>query len=309
MQRGALPDLNTFLLVAEHLSFRAAADRLELTAPAVSHAIRHLEGRLGVRLLNRTTRSVSLTQAGIRLVDRLRPAFDQISGAIEELNEERRRPVGRLRIWASPMATTIVVTPIWQRYLSTYPDVHLEVWIDVGRVDIVASGFDAAIGLKDWAPSDMIGVRLTGPIKIAVVGAPSYFVGRRPPRSPDDLASHSCIQYRVGAKGPLYKWRFERNGKACQVAVAGRLTVNNPELALRGALDGLGIAYVPEELAAPFLRTGQLIRVLESCSAAVEGLLLFYHGHRQVPTALRAFIDMARAPKSITGRHSIKNPF
>jgi DNA-binding transcriptional LysR family regulator len=122
MQRGALPDLNTFLLVAEHLSFRAAAERLELTAPAVSHAIRQLEGRLGVRLLNRTTRSVS--HAGIRLVDRLRPAFDQISGAIEELNEERRRPVGRLRIWASPMATTIVVTTIWQRYLSTYPDVQ-----------------------------------------------------------------------------------------------------------------------------------------------------------------------------------------
>jgi DNA-binding transcriptional LysR family regulator len=169
MRPGALADLNTFLLVAEHLSFRAAAERLELTAPAVSHAIRHLEGRLGVRLLNRTTRSVSLTHAGIRLVDRQRPAFDQISGAIEELNGERRRPVGRLRIWASPMATTIVVTTIWQRYLSTYPDVHLEVWIDVGRVDVVASGFDAGIGLKDWAPSDMIGVRLTGPRSLSSV--------------------------------------------------------------------------------------------------------------------------------------------
>jgi DNA-binding transcriptional LysR family regulator len=309
MQRGALPDLNTFLLVAEHLSFRAAAERLELTAPAVSHAIRHLEGRLGVRLLNRTTRSVSLTHAGIRLVDRLRPAFDQISGAIEELNEERKRPVGRLRVWAAPMAATIVVTPIWQRYLSAYPEVQLEVWVDVGRVDVIASGFDATIGLKDWAPSDMIGVRLTGPIKIAVVGAPAYFAGRRPPRTPEDLASHSCIQFRLGVKGPLYKWHFERNGKARQIGVAGRLTVNNPELALRGALDGLGIAYVPEEMAAPFLRTGQLIRVLESCSSLVDGLFLFYHGHRQVPTALRAFIDMARAPKSSASRRSIKNPF
>jgi DNA-binding transcriptional LysR family regulator len=309
MQRGALPDLNTFLLVAEHLSFRAAAERLELTAPAVSHAIRHLEGRLGVRLLNRTTRSVSLTQAGIRLVDRLRPAFDQISGAIEELDEQRSRPVGRLRIWVSPTAAAIVVTPVWQRYLSTYPEVQLDLWVDVGRADVVASGFDAAIGLKDWAPSDTIGVRLTGPVKIAVVGAPAYFAGRRPPRTPDDLASHSCIQYRLGAKGPLHKWNFERNGKSHQVAVAGRLTVNNPDLALRGALDGLGLAYVPEELAAPFLFTGQLTRVLENCSSAPEGLFLFYHGHRQVPTALRAFIDMARAPKSITGRRSIKNPF
>src|SRR6202043_3575795 len=164
MQRGALSDLDTFLLVAEHLSFRAAAERLELSAPAVSHAIRQLEARLGVRLLNRTTRSVSLTHAGVRLGHRLRPAFDQISGALEELNEERSRPVGRLRIWASPAAAMVVVLPIWQRYLSTYPDVQLEIWADLGRVDIVASGFDAAIGSKDWVSSDMIGVRVTGPI-------------------------------------------------------------------------------------------------------------------------------------------------
>jgi len=162
--------------------------------------------------------------------------------------------------------------------------------------------------VKDWAPSDTIGVRLTRPIEIAVVGAPAYFAGRRPPRTPDDLASHSCIQYRLGAKGPFHKWSFERNGKSRHIAVAGRLTVNNPDLALRGALDGLGLAYVPDELAAPFLRTGQLMRVLESCSSATEGLFLFYHGHRQVPTALRAFIDMVRAPKSITGRRSIRNP-
>ena len=308
MQRGALSDLDTFLLVAEHLSFRAAAERLELTAPAVSHAIRQLETRLGVRLLNRTTRSVSLTHAGVRLVDRLRPAFDQISGALEELNEERSRPVGRLRIWASPAAAMMVVMPNWQRFLSTYPDVQLEIWRDVGRVDIVASGFDAAIGSKDWVSSDMIGVRVTGPINIALVGAPAYFAGRRPPRAPDDLASHNCIQYRVGAKGPLAKWHFQRNGKSRDVATPGRLTVNNTELALRAALDGLGIAYLPEDLAAPFIRAGQLMRVLESCGAAVEGLHLFYHGHRQVPAALRAFIDMLRARKSGTGTRSTKVP-
>ena len=142
MQRAALPDLSTFLLVAEHLSFRAAAERLELTAPAVSHSIRQLEARLGARLLNRTTRSVSLTQTGLRLLDRLRPAFDQISGALEELNEEQKRTVGRLRIWVSPVAATIVVMPIWQRYLSTYPEVQLETWADMSRPDIVASGFD-----------------------------------------------------------------------------------------------------------------------------------------------------------------------
>jgi len=309
MQRGALSDLDTFLLVAEHLSFRAAAERLELSAPAVSHAIRQLEARLGARLLNRTTRSVSLTHAGVRLVHRLRPAFDQISGALEELNEEQKRPVGRLRIWVSPLAATIVVMPIWQRYLSTYPDVQLEIWADVGRVDIVASGFDAAIGIKDWVSSDMIGVRVTGPIKIALVGAPTYFAGRRPPRAPADLASHNCIQYRVGARGPLAKWPFQRNGKSRTVATPGRLTVNSTELALRAAVDGFGIAYLPEELAAPFLRAGKLMRVLESWPAALEGQYLFYHGHRQVPTALRAFIDMVRAPKSVTGTGSLKKVF
>src|ERR1700756_985261 len=139
MQRTALPDLNTFLLVAEHLSFRAAAERLELTAPAVSHSIRQLEARLGVRLLNRTTRSVSLTYAGLRLLNQLRPAFDQISGALEELNEERLRPAGRLRVWGLPLAAAIVVMPIWRRYLSAYPEVQLEMWAEMERVDIVAS--------------------------------------------------------------------------------------------------------------------------------------------------------------------------
>jgi DNA-binding transcriptional LysR family regulator len=245
---------------------------------------------------------VSLTHAGLRLLERLRPAFDQISGALEELNEERRRPVGRLRIWATPLRATIVVMPIWQRFLSTYPEVQLDMWVDLSQVDFVASGFDTAIGPKRWATSDMIAVQVTGPTKLAVVGAPSYFAGRRPPRTPDDLASHSCVQYRLGARGPLAKWYFERNGKARQIAVAGQVTVNTPELALRAALDGLGIAYFPEELAAPFLRAGQLMRVLESWPAAVEDLCLFYHGHRQVPTALRAFIDMVRAAKSITDR-------
>ncbi len=193
------------------------------------------------------------------------------------------------------MGATVVVMPIWQRYLSTYPEVQLEIWTELGLIDIVASGFDAIIGPNRWAAPNMIKVRLTGPIDIAVVAAPMYFAGRRPPRTPEDLVSHSGIQYRLGAKGPIAKWNFERNAKAHQVTVPGRVTVNTSELALRAALDGLGIARVPEELAAPFLRTGQLTRVLENWSASLEGLFLFYHGRRQVPTALRAFIDMVRA--------------
>jgi DNA-binding transcriptional LysR family regulator len=308
MQRGALSDLDTFLLVAEHLSFRAAAERLELTAPAVSHSIRQLETRLSVRLLNRTTRSVALTHAGVRLLERLRPAFDQISGALEDLNEERQRPTGRLRLWAAPLGATLAVMPIWQRYLSTYPEVQLEIWTELGPVDLVTSGFDAFIGPKHWAAPDMIKVRLTGPIEVAVVAAPVYFADRRPPRTPEDLLSHSGIQYRFGAKGPVAKWDFERNGKEKHIAVPGRVTVNIIEQALRAALDGLGIARVPAELAAPYLRTGQLMRVLENWPATVEGYFLFYHGRRQVPAALRAFIDMVRAPKLGRGTRSTEVP-
>jgi DNA-binding transcriptional LysR family regulator len=176
-------------------------------------------------------------------------------------------------------------------------------------IDIVASSFDAGIGPKDWAAADMIAVRVMGPMKVAVVGAPGYFERRRPPRTFDDLASHSCIQYRFAPNEAVLPWSFERNGRAKRTSLAGAVTVNDPYLAVRAAVDGLGIAYTVEALAEPFLRTGQLVRVLERCSPRLEGLFLYYPGHRQVPAALRAFIDMIRAPKSAQGMRSLKNPF
>jgi DNA-binding transcriptional LysR family regulator len=309
MQRNALPDLNTFLAVAEHLSFRAAAAHLGLTSPAVSHAIRQLEEKLDVRLLNRTTRSVSLTDAGLHLRERLRPAFSQIAGALTELNEDLKRPSGHLRIRATPLAAPVALMPMWQRFLSTYPEVHLELRVELGRPDIVASGYDAAIGPKDWIAADMIAIRITGPLKLVVVGAPSYFASRQPPRAPDDLAAHRCIQYRFGENDETRKWAFERNGKTKRVGVTGGLTVNGADLAIRAAVDGLGLAYTAEALVAPLLRTGQLVQVLEGWSPSLEGLFLFYHGHRQVPTALRAFIDMIRAPKSTPAGRCVKNPY
>ena len=196
MHRSDLADLTTFIAVADHLSFRAAALRLGVTPSALSHSMRQLEERLGVRLLHRTTRSVSLTDAGHRLLARVRPAIDQVVGALEDLDQERSRPFGRLRIYAIHMAAVAVITPIWQRFLSTYPEVHLELQVGEATVDIVAKGFDAGIGPQDRAAADMIGVRVTGPMKVAVVGAPSYFARRRAPRTPDDLALHSCVQYR-----------------------------------------------------------------------------------------------------------------
>jgi DNA-binding transcriptional LysR family regulator len=309
MNRSDLADLNAFVAVANHLSFRAASAQLGVTASALSHSMRQLEERLGVRLLHRTTRSVSLTDAGLRLLEGLRPAIDQISGALETLHQQRQRPFGRLRIYASHLAATAVVAPMWGRFLSTHPDVSLELWVDMRPIDIVASSFDAGIGPKYWAAADMIAVRLRRPMKVSVVGAPKYFEQRRPPRTPDDLASHSCIQYRFSPGGAAVPWTFERNGKTKRVSLRGGVTVNVPDLAVRAAVDGLGIAYTVETLAAPFLRTGQLVRVLEGFSPSVEPFFLFYPGHRQVPAALRAFIDMIRAPASAPGRRSLKNPF
>jgi DNA-binding transcriptional LysR family regulator len=293
--------------IADARSFRAAASRLGVTPSALSHAMRQLEERLGMRLLHRTTRSVSVTDAGQRLLERLRPAIDQIAGALEDLNQERERPVGRLRIYASHLASAVVV-PIWGRFLSTYPDVHLELAVGEAPIDIVARQFDAGIGPHDRVPADMVAVRVTAPMKVVVVGAPSYFARRPPPRTPDDLARHSCVEYRRGPD--VFTWPFERNRKTRRIAVAGRVMVNTPDLAVRAAVDGLGIAYTIEARVEPFLRSGQLVPVLEDWSPSFEGLFLYYSGHRQVPVALRAFIDMIRTTRSTAPpKSSFQNPF
>jgi DNA-binding transcriptional LysR family regulator len=310
MNRSDLADLTAFVAVADHLSFRRAASRLGVTPSALSHSMRQLEERLGMRLLNRTTRSVSVTDAGLRLLERLRPAIGEIGGALEDLNQERQRPVGRLRIYAIHLAASAVIAPIWKRFLSTYPDVHLELAVGEAPIDIVAKGFDAGIGPRDRVPADMIAVRVMGPMKIAVVGAPAYFARRRAPRTPDDLARHVCVEYRREADGGVLIWLFERNRKSQRISVDGRVMVNDTDLAVRAAVDGLGIAYTGEALAEPFLRSGQLVRVLEDWSPSFEGLFLYYPGHRQVPATLRALIDMIRTASSSTPvKRSLKNPF
>jgi DNA-binding transcriptional LysR family regulator len=310
MDRGNLADLAAFVAIADRLSFRAAAVQLGVTPSALSHSMRQLEERLNVRLLHRTTRSVSLTDAGRRLFDRVRPAVDQIAGALEDLNQERQRPMGRLRIYAIRAAATTVVAPIWGRFVAAYPEVHLELAVGEATIDIVAKGFDAGIGPRDRAPADMIAVRVTGPMKIAVVGAPAYFARRRPPRTPDDLARHLCVQYRQAAHGDVLAWSFERNGKSRRVSVNGRVMVNDLDFAVRAAVEGLGIAYALEAVVQPFLRSGQLIRVLEEWSPSFEGLFLYYPAHGQVPAALRALIDMISTARGSTpSKRSLLNPF
>jgi DNA-binding transcriptional LysR family regulator len=310
MDRGDLANLTAFVAVADHLSFRTAASRLGVTPSALSHTMRQLEERLGIRLLHRTTRSVSVTDAGIRLLERLRPAINQIAIALEDLNQERNRPVGRLRIYAIHTAAAAVIAPVWQRFLTTYPEVHLELQLGEAPIDIVAKGFDAGIGPQDRAAADMIILRVMGPMKVAVVGAPSYFARHPRPRTPDDLARHCCVEYRRGADGAVYEWEFERSGKSRKVSVSGRVMVNDPDLAVRAAVDGLGIAYTITAQAEPFVRSGQLVRVLEDWSPSFEGLFLYYPSHRQVPAALRALIDMIRAAggSNSTGRLD-ENPF
>jgi len=218
--------------------------------------------------------------------------------------------VGRLRIYANHVPAAAVIAPIWGRFLSTYPEVHLELAVGEAPIDIVAKGFDAGIGPHDRAQADMIAVRVMGPMKVFVVGAPSYFARRRPPRTPDDLARHSCVQYRRAADGDVFAWPFNRNRKSRRISVDGRVMVDDPDLAVRAAVDGLGIAYTIEALAEPFLRSGQLVRVLEDWSPSFEGLFLYYPGHRQVPAALRALIDMIRAGRgSAPARRPLQNPF
>jgi DNA-binding transcriptional LysR family regulator len=292
MHRGDLADLTAFVAVADELSFRAAAARVGVTPSALSHAMRQLEERLGIRLLHRTTRSVALTDPGRRLLERLRPAIAEITGALKDLDHERSRPFGRLRIHASVMAAAAVIAPVWDRFLATYPDVHLELEVDEGPVDVVEEGFDAAIGIRERVAADMIAVRVTSPMKVAVVGAPSYFAQRCPPRRPDDLGSHRCVQYRWG--DTMFAWLFQRRGKLRRIPVHGPVTVNSSGLAVRAAIDGLGIAYTIEAQVEPFVRSGQLVRVLEDWSPSYEGYFLYYPGRRQVPAALRALIDMIR---------------
>jgi DNA-binding transcriptional LysR family regulator len=309
MRRGELADLTAFVAIADHLSFRAAAAQLRVTPSALSHTMRQLEERLETRLLNRTTRSVSLTAAGERLLERLRPAVDQISTALDDLDRERGHPSGLLRLTIHPAAAG-VVAQLWTRFLTTYPEVELEIQVDTTSVDIVARGLDAGIRQRERIPGDMIAVRMMGPAKIAVVGSPQYFALHRPPRAPGDLAAHSCIQYRLGMDAPLLKWPFKREGRSLQIPVSGRVIVNNPELAVRAALDGLGLAYTLDGWALPYLRSGQLIRVLDDWSPLFEGFFLYYPGRRQVPPTLRAFIDMVRdMPGAERARYLPPNPF
>ena len=292
---GDLFALTVFLAVANHRSFRAASVELNVTRSAVSHSVKSLEQRLGVRLFNRTTRSVSLTEAGERLAAKLRPALSSIAEALQEVDDFLAVPSGTVRINASDVAIRMILRPLLARFRARYPQVHLDIVTDGRLGDIVAEGFDAGIRLAEAVPQDMIAVRLIDTVRFAAVASPAYLAARGRPTVPQDLHQHDCIRFRFES-GAIYRWEFERHGMAETVHVSGPLTLTDQAMMVDAAVDGIGIAFVPDFLVTEALNEGRLERLLADWCPPFPGVCLYYPGRRHVSAGLRALIDTIRAP-------------
>ena len=294
MVRDELSVLSAFLAVAEERSFTRAAKRLGVSSSALSHAIRGLEERIGVRLLARTTRSVAPTDAGEQLIARLGPALGDIRGALAQVSGLRDQPAGRVRIVVSPLAARLVLAPKLGQFARAYPDVILDVTTtNEGRFDLVAGHFDAGIHLGEFIERDMIAVRVSPDQRAAIVGSPRYFASHARPKSPRDLTHHSCLNFRHGSAG-VYRWEFDKGNQSLAVAVNGPLIVDDAEILIRAAVDGAGLAFMLEAQAAPHLASGALDRVLEDWCPPFAGYFLYYPSRRQQPAALSALIEMLR---------------
>jgi DNA-binding transcriptional LysR family regulator len=294
MQRGNLDDLLAFVAVGRERSFTKAAAKLGVSQSALSHTIRALETRLGVRLLTRTTRSVSPTEAGERLLHTLGPRFEEIDAELAALSELREKPAGTIRITATQHAIDTLLWPKLAKFLSRYPDIKVEIAAESGLTDIVAQRYDAGVRSGEQVAKDMIAVRVGPDIRIAVVGAPSYFKARPEPKKPQDLVGHNCINLRLPTLGGLYAWEFEKGARALKVRVEGQLVFNGTFQMLNAALAGFGLAYVPEDAAQPYLAKGRLKRVLEDWCAPYSGYHLYYPSRRQSSAAFALLVDALR---------------
>ena len=305
MRREQLGELMAYAAVAEERSFTRAAAKLGMTQSSLSHLVRRLEASLGVRLLSRTTRSVAPTDAGERLLRTLRPALDEIDHEIASLSELRERPAGSIRITTAEHAAQTILLPVLSRLLPGYPDIHVEIVIDYGLTDVVAERFDAGIRLGEQVAKDMVAVRIGPPMRMAVVGSPGYFGDRRLPKAPQDLADHCCINLRLPTAGGLYAWEFAKGARDLKVRVDGQLTVNNIPMALRAARDGIGIAYLPDDLVRADLDAGRLVRVLADWCPAFPGYHLYYPSRRQPKPAFALLVEALRshAKHTPTARH------
>src|SRR5215831_19444281 len=276
MQRGNLDDLLAFVAVGRERSFTKAAAKLGVSQSALSHTIRELEARLGVRLLTRTTRSVAPTTAGERLLQTLGPCFAEIDAQLAAITELGKRPAGTIRITATEYATDAILLPRLARLLREYPDIKVEITIDYGLTDIVAERFDAGVRNGEQLAKDMIAVRIGPDMRMAVVGAPSYFKTRPEPKKPQDLTSHNCITLRLPTHGGLYAWEFKKSGRELKVRVEGQLTCNTSAQMLNAALAGFGLAYVPEDLTHSHIAKGRLKRVLADWCPPYSGYHIYY---------------------------------
>ena len=291
MRSSELGELAAFAAIAREGNFRRAAAQLELKPSTLSSAMRALESRLGVRLLNRTTRSVSLTEAGQQLFATLAPALEEIDAALETVNGFRAHPMGRLRLSVPRSVAASLILPLFPRFSERYPDIVLELAADNGFVDIVKEGFDTGVRLGESVAPGMVAVRITPDMSRAVVGAPAYFARHPPPQTPNDLRAHNCIGYRKISSGELHRWAFAKDGETLNIAVRGNLILDDAGLMLDAAADGAGLAYTADRYAAPYLADGRLLRVLDDWCPPFPGFYLYYPGRRQISAALRALIE------------------
>lgn len=286
--------LAMFVLVARERSFTRAAAQLGMSQPALSRSMRQLEERLGVRLLARTTRSVSPTEAGEQLLRVIAPRFEEIDTELAQLNAFRDKPAGRLRITAGEHAALTVMQPVLGRLLPANPDLNIEVIVDYGLTDIVAEGFDAGIRMGEQVAKDMIAVRVGPDLRMAVVGSPAYFQRHPKPKSPHDLTRHNCITIRLPTHGGIFAWEFEKKGQELKVRVEGQLVFNNIALRLGAALEGLGLAYMPEDLVRSHVQAGILVHVLQDWCPSFPGYHLYYPSRRQSSPAFTLLRDALR---------------
>src|SRR5271166_2675345 len=294
MQRGNLNDLLSFLAVGRERSFTRAAAKLGVSQSALSHTVRDLEERLGIRLLTRTTRSVAPTEAGERLLRNVGPRLDEIDAELAAVSELREKPAGTIRITAGEHAADKILWPALAQLLPNYPDIKVEIVIDYGLTDIVAERFDVGVRLGEQVAKDMIAVRIGPDFRMAVVGAPSYFARRSRPKTPQDLTAHDCINLRLPTYGGLYAWEFEKRGRELKVRVEGQLVFNNIALRLNAALAGFGLAYLPEDLVQAHIAKGRLIRVLADWCPPFSGYHLYYPSRRQPASAFALLVDTLR---------------
>ncbi|MCC8392792.1 LysR family transcriptional regulator [Paraburkholderia sp. MMS20-SJTR3] len=297
MTKPTLADLTAFSAVAAHRSFRRAADALGVSRSSLSHAMLALERELGVRLLNRTTRSVAPTEAGEALLMRLGPVLRDLDEALDAVADSRGSPSGTLRINANESAARLLLRTVVPRYLKRFPRMELDLVAEGRLVDIVEKDFDAGVRLGESVPRDMVSVRVSDDLRFVVVASPSYLAGRVSPQVPDDLRGHDCIRQRLPS-GKRYRWEFRKHGQEIVLDVPGALTLDSIGLMVEAASDGLGFAYVPESAARERLDDGRLHMVLEDWCPFIPGLCLYYPGHRHVPAGLRAFIDVLKEVKN-----------